>query len=76
MEEGKSEKEVPHFTRCTADDFPIFSYTSGTTGDSKGAKMSHRNFLSSSAAVIPHLGRNLTHEDSAISYLPYPHIFE
>ena len=49
-------------------------YTSGTTGDSKGAKATHRALLSSTitgAAYIP-----LTDEDTYISYLPAPHAFE
>lgn len=35
------------FRKCKQDDYPIFSYTSGTTGDSKGVKLTHTNLLSS-----------------------------
>jgi len=38
--------------------------------------MTHRNLLSAAIAIKSILGVNLTPEDSAISYLPYPHIFE
>lgn len=32
--------------------------------------------LTAASAIMPILGANLTPEDSSISYLPYPHIFE
>jgi len=62
------------FQKCTADDYPIFSYTSGTTGDSKGVKITHRNYIISCGPIVPLFP--LTKEDSYISYLPYPHTFE
>ena len=37
---GKS-GDAPEFTPPAPEDFYIFSYTSGTTGDSKGVKLSH-----------------------------------
>ena len=46
---SKEDKENPSlpWNKCTENDFPIFSYTSGTTGDSKGVKLTHKNILSS-----------------------------
>ena len=76
MEQGKSTASVQPFQKCGPDDCPLFSYTSGTTGDSKGAKMTHRNLLSAASSIHNILGVNLTPDDAAISYLPYPHIFE
>ena len=55
-------------------DSPLFSYTSGTTGDSKGVKLTHKNLLTTCASII-HIF-DLNTEDSIISYLPYPHSFE
>ena len=51
-----------------------FSYTSGTTGNPKGAMFSHRNLCS-----IIEASKQKIHfdEDSIhISYLPMPHVFE
>lgn len=68
-------KDRPNeFKKCTEQDCPIFSYTSGTTGDSKGVKLSHKNILASSYTIIRH--SELTQEECCISYLPYPHSFE
>lgn len=61
------------FRKCSENDYPIFSYTSGTTGDSKGVKLTHRNLFQS---VYSATELKTTHHDSVLSYLPYPHSFE
>lgn len=53
----------------------LFCYTSGTTGDPKGAKMSHSGFLGA-LNIHEYSQMNFTTADIAISYLPYAHIFE
>ncbi len=68
IEAGAGAQEIS-FKRCTPNDCPIFSYTSGTTGDSKGVKLTHRNLHSSVESVIELI--RMTEEDSLISYLPY-----
>lgn len=52
-----------------------FSYTSGTTGNPKGAMVSHRNIL---GAVTNHQLCDFKYRntDTHLSYLPLPHIFE
>jgi len=52
----------------------LFSYTSGTTGDSKGVQLNHKNVLGvveSCARRVP-----INEESRHISYLPLPHGFE
>ena len=59
-------------------DHIAFSYTSGTTGDPKGVKLTHRMILSTVHAVNTRYGEDhaVTHRDSYISYLPLAHSFE
>jgi long-chain acyl-CoA synthetase len=66
--------EAEPFQKCTENDCPIFSYTSGTTGDSKGVKLSHKNLIYACGAAVDLF--KLSRLDSMISYLPYPHSFE
>jgi len=72
------EAETKTFNEPTPDDCFAFSYTSGTTGDPKGVKLSHKMGIMSSSAVNFRCGPKLemTEEDSYISYLPAAHSFE
>lgn len=55
----------------------MFSYTSGTTGDPKGVKLTHRMITQMSCAVNMKLGTEIFCEkDCYISYLPSAHSFE
>lgn len=59
----------------TADTTALFCYTSGTTGDPKAAKLSHRNLIAA-ATGSKYGGFDIDHNDIMISYLPLAHSFE
>ncbi|MBM3331086.1 long-chain fatty acid--CoA ligase [candidate division WOR-3 bacterium] len=56
------------------DDLFTVCYTSGTTGEPKGAMLTHRNILSNVQALIPLFGIN--ENDVLVSFLPLCHMFE
>lgn len=66
--------DTPEFTKPEADDFYMLSYTSGTTGDSKGVKMTHNMIIKQCMAGYHVMGA--TEGDSILSYLPYAHSME
>jgi len=52
-------------------------YTSGTTDDPKGVKLTHRNVMAMMASVDQRVERDVaTSKDAYLSYLPLAHIFE
>lgn len=52
-----------------------FCYTSGTTGDPKGAMLTHCNIVSDTASAV-RAGVRITADDRHLSYLPLAHMFE
>jgi len=56
------------------DDVCTIVYTSGTTGDPKGAELAHRNLVDITRAVLK--VHPLSESDSTLSFLPYAHVFE
>eukprot|EP01062_Namystynia_karyoxenos_P062552 TRINITY_DN55454_c0_g1_i1.p2 TRINITY_DN55454_c0_g1~~TRINITY_DN55454_c0_g1_i1.p2 ORF type:complete len:682 (+),score=243.58 TRINITY_DN55454_c0_g1_i1:107-2152(+) len=56
-------------------DIAFFCYTSGTTGDPKGALISHEGIVSCLASV-KRMGFDMYPTDVHLSYLPLPHVFE
>ena len=63
------------FKEPKAETTALFCYTSGTTGDPKAAKLSHRNFLTA-ATGVKMSALNMSENDTLISYLPLAHSFE
>jgi long-chain acyl-CoA synthetase len=60
------------------DDVMLLSYTSGTTGNPKGVKITHKMMVGVGHALqtrIP-LGKKFSEQDCYISYLPSAHVFE
>ena len=54
-----------------------FSYTSGTTGEPKGVKLTHKMICQTSCSVNHNMGNApLCEKDTYISYLPAAHSFE
>lgn len=83
-------KNMPRLAIETTDDFKkpgpppaplrnahdpvVILYTSGTTGRSKGAVLSHANITSNIQSALEAF--NLTEEMSTLSFLPINHVFE
>lgn len=62
-------------TPPSINDIATFCYTSGTTGNPKGALITHGNLMATNSGVAP-TGLGPTPSDRHLSYLPLPHIFE
>ncbi|XP_071077255.1 long-chain-fatty-acid--CoA ligase 5 isoform X1 [Desmodus rotundus] len=60
------------------EDLGIICFTSGTTGDPKGAMITHQNVVSNAASFLKCVELTFvpTSEDVSISYLPLAHMFE
>jgi len=65
---------IPEPVEMTADDIAIILYTSGTTGRSKGAILTHGNITSNIKDLVPHF--QLNDSIHTLSFLPINHIFE
>uniref|UniRef100_A0A2K5KZ76 long-chain-fatty-acid--CoA ligase n=2 Tax=Cercopithecinae TaxID=9528 RepID=A0A2K5KZ76_CERAT len=60
------------------EDLSIICFTSGTTGDPKGAMITHQNIVSNASAFLKCVEHTFepTPDDVTISYLPLAHMFE
>jgi long-chain acyl-CoA synthetase len=65
---------VARMERIRPDDVCTIVYTSGTTGDPKGAELAHRNLVDTTRSVIK--VHPLTEADYTLSWLPFSHVFE
>lgn len=74
IQTGSDPTDAPEFIEPQQDDCYILSYTSGTTGDSKGVKMTHKMILNWSRG--PPEESVTSKGDSVISFLPMPHSYE
>ncbi|MDX1931486.1 MAG: long-chain fatty acid--CoA ligase [Capsulimonadales bacterium] len=61
------------------DDVASLVYTSGTTGDPKGAMLTHRNIVTNVDYALEHFarqGEKVDEKDTFLSFLPLSHVFE
>jgi long-chain acyl-CoA synthetase len=65
---------IARLEKLSPDDMCTIVYTSGTTGDPKGAELAHRNVVDTTRAVLEAFP--LSRSDSTISWLPFSHVFE
>lgn len=63
-----------NFPRISPQDPATIVYTSGTTGEPKGAVLTHANITSNARAAMQRF--RFTSEDVILSYLPLCHMFE
>ena len=66
--------EKSEFAKTTKESIYVISYTSGTTGNPKGALMIHGNFLSIVSAAKYDI--TIGSDDIYLSFLPMAHVFE
>ena len=73
-EAGRNSGAVLEPQNVGRDDIYMLNYTSGTTGDSKGVKVSHWGIL---ASALLYMEMSMLGEDDVIiDYLPAPHVFD
>ena len=66
----------PRHSPPSPDDVYTFCFTSGTTGEPKGALITHRNMVANSSALSERLVRFTVGNEVCLSFLPLPHMFE
>ncbi|XP_032429872.1 long-chain-fatty-acid--CoA ligase 5 [Xiphophorus hellerii] len=73
---GKNNLQKPVLPK--PEDLSIVCFTSGTTGNPKGAMLTHENVVADAAAVLKTFESSLVPipEDVSISFLPLAHMFE
>ena len=67
-------QKIHPWAQLTPESIAAFSYTSGTTGEPKGAMISQLNFVTTIIAAADKIEINET--DSYLSYLPMAHVLE
>lgn len=68
-------KDIKPFPQIQPEQIVCFSYTSGTTGQPKGAMISHKNLIATIGGAEDRLYL-MSPSDVYLSYLPLAHVFE
>ncbi len=77
---GKGEREMKPglfkslIQQITEDELASIVYTSGTTGEPKGAVITHKAFHTMLSNITSSLGKNIDHNDKALTFLPLSHV--
>jgi long-chain acyl-CoA synthetase len=71
----EGEKNLRPWAKISPNTIYAFSYTSGTTGDPKGAMLSHLNICSAINGCLMN-SPSFDNNDSYLSYLPMAHVME
>jgi long-chain acyl-CoA synthetase len=74
QEPRQMDEVIARLEKIRPDDVCTIVYTSGTTGDPKGAELAHRNLVDVTRAVLK--VHPITETDTTLSWLPYSHVFE
>ncbi|XP_017294320.1 long-chain-fatty-acid--CoA ligase 5 [Kryptolebias marmoratus] len=76
--EGLGKRNLQKPVPPKPEDLSIVCFTSGTTGNPKGAMLTHENVVADAAGVIKTFESSVTPstEDVSISFLPLAHMFE
>ena len=69
-----SDRTAPTLPQVAADDVAVIQYTGGTTGQPKGATLTHANLSANCAQVIHHVGEIDT-DQRIVGVLPLFHVF-
>lgn len=73
---GESSSVEP-VTSINKEDLACIMYTSGSSGDPKGVKITHANVLAALGGISTNAGRDLVQNtDRVVAFLPLAHIFE
>jgi long-chain acyl-CoA synthetase len=70
-----AEDAAPDPVELSANDLAVLQYTGGTTGQPKGARLSHANLAANSAQMIMHVGHLPEGQERTLGVLPLFHVF-
>jgi len=70
-----ADRADPEPVAQSPEDLAVLQYTGGTTGQPKGARLSHANLAANSAQMIRHVGHLPTSQERTLGVLPLFHVF-